>query len=124
MEKGSVHIGFGIMGGLNQAQAHAQFASNVVDYRMNIQAALEAPRFTNPSFGGCAFRIEDRVPAGVREALFQKGHKLDVRGGFAADVGGGQAVLHDSSTGLNYGASDPRKDGAAIPEPDPYFAPQ
>ena len=46
MEKDDMHIGFGIMGGLNQAQAHAQFVSNVVDHGMNIQAALEAPRFT------------------------------------------------------------------------------
>jgi gamma-glutamyltranspeptidase / glutathione hydrolase len=36
-------------------------------------------------------------------------------------MGGGQAVLHDSATKVNYGASSPRKDGAAIPEPDPYF---
>ena len=43
MEKGNIHIGFGIMGGFNQAQAHAQFVSNLVDHNMNIQAALEAP---------------------------------------------------------------------------------
>jgi gamma-glutamyltranspeptidase/glutathione hydrolase len=36
-------------------------------------------------------------------------------------MGGGQAVIHDSATGLNWGASDPRKDGAAVPEPSPYF---
>ena len=46
MEKGDQHIGFGIMRGMNQAQAQAQFVSNVVDHHMNIQAALEAPRFT------------------------------------------------------------------------------
>ncbi len=44
MEKGDVHIGFGIMGGLNQAQAHAQFVSNLVDHGMSIQLALEARR--------------------------------------------------------------------------------
>jgi gamma-glutamyltranspeptidase/glutathione hydrolase len=37
-------------------------------------------------------------------------------------MGGGQAVVHDSDTGVNWGASDPRKDGAAVPEPEPYFA--
>jgi gamma-glutamyltranspeptidase/glutathione hydrolase len=121
MERGSVHIGFGIMGGLNQAQAHAQFVSDIVDYGMNIQAALEAPRFTNLSFGGCNFLIEDRVPAEVRQALIERGHKLDVQGNFSTAMGGGQAVLHDSAAGINYGASDPRKDGAAVPEPDPYF---
>jgi hypothetical protein len=63
MEKDNIHIGFGIMGGYNQAQAHAQFVSNLVDYNMNIQAALEAPRFTKLTFGGCDVMIENRVPA-------------------------------------------------------------
>ena len=121
MQKGNIHIGFGIMGGLNQAQAHAQYVSAIADYGMNIQAALEAPRFTNPSFGGCTFRIENRVPANIRDELAQKGHELELRGDYSDAMGGGQAVLHDSSTGVNYGASDPRKDGAAIPEPDSYF---
>ncbi|HET7841771.1 MAG TPA: gamma-glutamyltransferase, partial [Terriglobia bacterium] len=80
MEKGSVHVGFGIMGGLNQPQAHAQFVSDVVDFGMNIQSALEAPRFTNPNFGGCTFLIEDRVPEPVRQALTSMGHQLVVRG--------------------------------------------
>src|ERR1019366_7044662 len=46
MARGDQHIGFGIMGGMNQPLAHAQFVSNVVDYKMNIQAALENARFT------------------------------------------------------------------------------
>jgi gamma-glutamyltranspeptidase/glutathione hydrolase len=66
--------------------------------------------------------IEDRVPSAVIESLRQRGHVLDVRGDFSTEMGGGQVVLHDSSTGVNYGGSDARKDGAAIPEPDPYFA--
>ena len=48
----AVHIGFGIMGGPNQPLAHAQFVSNVVDYGMNVQAALEAPRFTKRTADG------------------------------------------------------------------------
>jgi len=121
MQKGDLHIGFGIMGGLNQPQAHAQFVSDVVDDGMNIQKALEAPRFTNLSFGGCNFMIEDRFPPFIYQGLEQKGHKLTIRGAFASPMGGGQAVLHNSATGVNYGASSPRKDGAAIPEPAPYF---
>lgn len=122
MEKDNIHIGFGIMGGYNQAQAHAQFVSNLVDHNMNIQAALEAPRFTKLSFGGCDVMIENRVPAAVREALSARGHNLEVLADFSGWVGGGQAVLHDSDTGVNYGASSPRKDGAAVPEAPPYFA--
>jgi gamma-glutamyltranspeptidase / glutathione hydrolase len=123
MQKGSLHIGFGIMGGLNQAQAHAQFVSDIADYGMNIQQALEAPRFTKMNFTGCDVMIEDRVPVEVRQALTAKGHKLDVLGDFASPMGGGQAVMRDSATDVNYGASDPRKDGEAIPQPGPYFKP-
>ena len=116
MSKGQVRIAFGIMGGWNQSQAHAQFVSDVVDHKMNIQAAMEAPRFTKITFEGCDVEIEDRVSAAERDELTAKGHKLKVHKGFSAEVGGGQAVMRDFSTGVNYGASDPRKDGAAIPE--------
>ena len=121
MEKDDVHIGFGIMRGMNQAQAQAQFVSNVADHRMNIQGALEAPRFTRLYPGGCDVRIEGRVTKEVREALEKKGHFLNVLGDYSGMVGGGQAVMRDTRGNVNYGASSPRKDGAAIPEPDPYF---
>jgi gamma-glutamyltranspeptidase/glutathione hydrolase len=121
MEKGPVHIGFGIMGGLNQAQAHAQFVSYVVDHEMNIQAGLEAPRFTKLNFGGCDVMIEARVPAEVRAELAERGHRLDLQGDFSGWMGGGQVVVHDSAAGVNYGASSPRKDGAAVPEAPDYF---
>jgi gamma-glutamyltranspeptidase/glutathione hydrolase len=116
MTKGEVRISFGIMGGWNQAQAHAQFVSNIVDFGMNIQAAMEAARFRKTTFEGCDLQIEDRVPASVRARLEAMGHQLEVRGDYSPVMGGGQAVLRDFSTGVNYGASDPRKDGAAIPE--------
>ena len=121
LEQGSRHIAFGIMRGVNQPQAQMQFVSNIVDHKMNIQAALEAPRFTKPTAGGCDLLMEARVPEIVRAELEQKGHRLEVLGDFSGLMGGGQAVLHDSATKVNYGASSPRKDGAAIPEPDPYF---
>ena len=121
MERGDEHIGFGIMRGMNQAQAQAQFVSNVVDHKMNLQAALEAPRFTKLNLGGCDVRIEGRVPVSVREELVKRGHELIVQGDFSGFMGGGQAVSHNAATGVNSGASSPRKDGAAIPEPDPYF---
>jgi gamma-glutamyltranspeptidase/glutathione hydrolase len=117
MQKGSQHIGFGIMGGYNQAQAHAQFVSNVVDHGMNLQAALEAPRFTKLTFGGCDVAVESRVPIETLEQLRGLGHEIAVVGEFDGVVGGGQAVLHDDATGVHYGASDPRKDGSAVPEP-------
>jgi gamma-glutamyltranspeptidase/glutathione hydrolase len=124
MERGDQHIGFGIMGGPNQPLAHAQFVSNVVDYGMNIQAAIEAPRFTKYTANGCDVAIESRMPPETLRELAARGHEILLRREFTQEMGRGQAILHnsqagvhDSRTGINYAASDPRADGAAIPEP-------
>ena len=117
MEKGDVRIAFGCMNGWNQAQAHAQIVSNLVDFKLNLQAAIEAPRFTKITFSGLDVAMERRIPAETRTELEAMGHKITVLGPFSGTVGGGQAVLRDFATGVNFGASDPRKDGAAIPEP-------
>jgi gamma-glutamyltranspeptidase/glutathione hydrolase len=117
MARGDMRIAFGIMGGWNQAQAHAQFVANLVDFGLNLQAALEAPRFTKMTFDGLDVDLESRVPEAVRAALAAKGHAVKTLPAFADAVGGGQAVMRNFARGLNFGASDPRKDGAAIPEP-------
>jgi gamma-glutamyltranspeptidase/glutathione hydrolase len=118
MERGDVHIGFGIMGGANQPLAHAQFVSNLVDFGMNIQGALEAPRFTvTDNHPSCDIMIESRVQPDVLQALRQKGHNLIVRAEYTSKMGRGQAVMHNSKTGMNSAASDPRADGMAEPEP-------
>ena len=109
------------MGGWNQAQAHAQFVSNVVDHGMNIQAGLEAPRFTKLTFEGCDVQIESRMPEPVRSELERLGHQVQVAAPFSQRVGGGQAVMRNVE-GVNFGGSDPRKDGAALPE-SPQFTP-
>jgi gamma-glutamyltranspeptidase/glutathione hydrolase len=111
----NTRIAFGIMGGWNQSQAHAQFVSNIVDRGMNLQAALEAPRFTKLSFDGNDVAVERRIPDSVRRDLAARGHELEVQGDYCSLMGGGQAVAR--TDGVNYGASDPRKDGAAVPEP-------
>jgi gamma-glutamyltranspeptidase / glutathione hydrolase len=111
-----VRCAFGIMGGWNQAQAHVQFISNVVDHGMNIQAALDAARVTKLTFVGRDVVMESRVPEATWRALAEKGHEIDLQGSFSSLVGGGQSVMRDYGSRVNYGASDPRKDGAAIPE--------
>jgi gamma-glutamyltranspeptidase/glutathione hydrolase len=87
-----------------------------VDFGQNIQAALETARFTKPSFTGCDVLLENRMPGNVKGELESKGHKITMHNGFSDAFGGGQAVMRDYAAGVNYGASDPRKDGAAIPE--------
>ncbi len=114
MQRDDVAIGFGIMGGWNQAQAHAQFVGNIVDYDMDIQQALEAGRFTKPTFNGSDVLIEDLVPAAVRRELASLGHDITVVPPRTGTFGSGQAVM--SRGGVHFGASEPRHDGAAIPE--------
>jgi gamma-glutamyltranspeptidase/glutathione hydrolase len=121
MQKGDIHIGFGIMGGWNQAQAHAQFVSNVVDYGMNVQAALEAARFTKGTFQGCDVSMESRVPESVREELTRRGHIITTLGDISNGVGQGEAVVRDSKRNVNFAGSDPRCDGEAIPQSPPVF---
>jgi gamma-glutamyltranspeptidase / glutathione hydrolase len=115
-QKGDTRVAFGIMGGWNQSQAHAQFFANLADFKMNIQAAMEAPRFVKHTFAGCDVLMENRFSQKVRDELTAKGHIIQVMGAYSAAMGGGQAVLRDFATGVNFGASDPRKDGEAIPE--------
>jgi gamma-glutamyltranspeptidase / glutathione hydrolase len=83
---------------------------------MNIQAALEAPRFSKRTFNGCDVDMENRFAGNIRNELTAKGHKIELKGTFSSVVGGGQAVMRDFAAGVNYGASDPRKDGQAIAE--------
>jgi gamma-glutamyltranspeptidase / glutathione hydrolase len=119
MQKGDYTIGFGIMGGWNQAQAHAQFVANVVDFGMNVQAALEAARFTKTTFEGCDLAMENGVPVAVRDDLTRRGHQISVLEKFSYTVGQGEAVMRDRKSGTNFAGSDPRCDGEAIPQGPP-----
>ena len=121
MRKDDVAIGFGIMGGWNQAQAHAQFVANVVDFGMNVQSALEAARFTKATFEGCDVTLESRVPEQVQKELARRGHVVSLLPPFASAVGQGEAVMRDAKRNVNFAGSDPRCDGAAIPQSPPLF---
>ncbi len=78
---------------------------------------MEAPRFTKQQANGCDVSIEFRVPAATLQQLSERGHQIRIRREYTAEMGRGQAILHDSRTKTNYGASDPRADGSAEPEP-------
>jgi gamma-glutamyltranspeptidase / glutathione hydrolase len=121
MERGDQHIGFGIMGGANQPLAHAQFVSDIADYGMNIQQALENARFTVHPDRGCNIFIESRVKPEVLEKLSAMGHKLHVQNEYSTSMGRGNAVLYDSKSNVKYGGSDARADGSAEPEPPPTW---
>ena len=121
MQKGGTRIGFGIMGGWNQPVAHAQFVANIADYDFSIQEALEAGRFTKTNFQGCDVSVEHLIPEAVRQELTALGHQIRVPRPRSGTFGWGQAVLRDTN-GVNFGASEPRHDGMAIPEAPPLPA--
>ena len=108
LKDGKPWVSFGVMGGDNQAQAHAQVVMNLVDFGMHIQDAGEAARVRH---GGSELAVESGIGADVRKALEARGHTLrDGRGA----MGGFQGILIDPRTGVLMGGSDPRKDGLAI----------
>jgi gamma-glutamyltranspeptidase/glutathione hydrolase len=122
MQKEGRHIAFGIMGGFNQAQAHAQFVSNVVDFDMNIQAALEAARFTKRDFQGCGVWVENGISPEAIAGLRNQGHEVTVWPRYFQSMGRGNAVEMNDSSPVHYGATDPRADGEAVPEQMPFEA--
>jgi gamma-glutamyltranspeptidase / glutathione hydrolase len=120
MQKGEQRIAFGIMGGFNQAQAHAQFVSNIADFDMNIQAALEAARFTKRDFQGCGVWVENGIAPDVVTGLRGQGHDVTVWPRYFQSMGRGNAVEVDERSPIHYGATDPRADGEAVPEQMPF----
>lgn len=100
---------FGVVGGMMQAQAHLQVVSNLVDFDMNPQAALDAPRFRILESGQIA--LEAGIAADVQKQLAARGHRL-ISNPTEEGFGGGQIIILSDDVLL--GASDPRKDGCAI----------
>jgi gamma-glutamyltranspeptidase/glutathione hydrolase len=119
MQKDDVAIGFGIMGGWNQSQAHAQFVANIVDFGMNVQRAMEVPRFTKGTFEGCDVQMETGIPDSVRLELQKRGHVITPMQGYSSAMGNGEAVMHDSKRKVNFAGADPRTDSAAMPQNPP-----
>lgn len=99
---------FGVMGGFMQPQGHLQVGSNLVDYGMDPQAALDAPRFQWQRDRDVA--IEAAAGASVLSALAARGHRLQAEGAY----GGGQVIVRDLESGVLIGGSEPRNDGAAV----------
>ena len=88
MVEGEPHLAFGTPGGDQQDQWTLQFFLNVVDFGMDLQTAIEAPKFSTPHFPSTFYphnnrpgvlRIEERVPENVRDALAARGHEIEVR---------------------------------------------
>ena len=106
-------LSFGVMGGFQQPQGHLQVVSNMVDFGLEPQAALDALRFSVT--GENEVHLEEGVPEAVIESLKAKGHQVSVVEGYDRTMfGGGQIILRDPETGVLRGGSEPRKDGCAV----------
>ncbi|MEM7439563.1 MAG: gamma-glutamyltransferase family protein [Pseudomonadota bacterium] len=107
-ENGRVTMPFGVMGGAYQPTGHARFLSNVVDFGMDPQAAIDAPRaFAEEGH----LKMERSYPVTVRQDLQEMGHKVMLPD---VPIGGAQAIRIDYDNGVLVGGSDPRKDGCAL----------
>ncbi|AYE85000.1 gamma-glutamyltransferase family protein [Sulfitobacter sp. D7] len=106
-ENGRVTMPFGVMGGAYQPCGHACFASNLTDFGMDVQSAIDAPRaFAD----GQVMKVERGFGDDVRQTLSDLGHKVEVP---ETAIGGAQAI-RIREDGVLEGASDPRKDGCAL----------
>ena len=110
LTKGNEAVGpFGVMGGYMQPQGHMQVVMNTVDFHLNPQAALDAPRWQ--WMEGKKVLVEPHFPNHIAQALARKGHHIQV----AVDTGAfgrGQIIWRDPETGVLFGGTEPRTDGA------------
>lgn len=107
-QSGKVIMPFGVMGGAYQANGHSRFITNMVDFGLHPQAAIDAPR----SFSDQGeMKVERGYSDAVRQELSDMGHNVTIPDGA---IGGAQAIRIDHQAGVLIGASDPRKDGCAL----------
>lgn len=105
---GAVTMSFGVMGGGYQPAGHVRLVSNMIDFGMDPQRAIDAPR-SFPDDG--ALQLETGYVEIVARILSEMGHRIERR---ASPLGGAQAIIIDAEGGTLIGASDPRKDGCAL----------
>ena len=114
---------FGTPGGDVQIQAMAQFFVNIACFGMDVQRAIEAPRFATYSFPGAfaphnyypgLLMLEKRFCSGTGSELAQKGHKVEWWPEWTWKAGGVCAIQIDSQSGVLYAGADPRRAGLAL----------
>ena len=108
MRDGRCDMTFGVMGAHYQPMGHAQMVLNMVDYGMDVQSAIDAPR---AFFEGERRVVERGMPAATVEGLQARGHQVVIA---PSPWGGAQAIRIDWQRGVLIGGSEPRKDGCAL----------
>ena len=110
LSKGDQPVGpFGVMGGFMQPQGHAQVVMNMVDFQLNPQAALDAPRWQWVK--DKQVKVDPSFPEHLAQALQRKGHQI-IREVDHGDFGRGQIICRDPETGVLAGGTEMRTDGS------------
>jgi gamma-glutamyltranspeptidase/glutathione hydrolase len=105
---------FGTMGGDGQAQTHLQVYTAVARYGLNIQQAIEMPRWVHGALDDEeTLLVENRFPAATIAALRQRGHTVQEGEPWLSTMGYAQGIVFDPATGVMQGGSDPRAEGIA-----------
>ena len=118
MRHGRLWSVLGCMGADGQPQIHLQTYLHLIDHGLDIQAALESPRWLSGRFALGEARdtlhIEARFPAATIDELVRRGHTVNRWGDWNELAGHAHGIVIDPDSGMRYGGSDPRSDGAAI----------
>ena len=109
---GDFLMSFGVMGADMQPQGHVQFLVNLIDFKMNLQEAIDAPRARH--LEGMSVSLEEGISDEVATVLQAKGHQLVKEDSPVNQFGGGQVIYLDRNRNILLGASDRRKDGCAL----------
>lgn len=110
---GEAFSSFGVMGGFMQPQGHVQVGLNLVQWEMDPQTALHAPRFN--WLEGMEVALETAVASDICQTLSDWGHGVVPREKSSFyHYGGGQVILRDPATGTLIGGTEPRNDGTAV----------
>ena len=110
LRDGELYLAYGLMGGSMQPQGHTQMLLSHLLFGKNIQEANDVLRWRHNS--GLRVNLEEGTPFETLKALVGMGHQVSLSGG--GGFGGAQVIMVDPNTGTYFGASDPRKDGAAV----------
>lgn len=116
LREGRPELVYGTMGGEGQPQTQAAVLTRTLDLGMEVQAAIDAPRWLYGRTWGeptASLAIESRVGEEVVAELERRGHTVTVVAAWDERMGHAQAIRIDPRTGLRYGGADPRGDGAA-----------
>jgi gamma-glutamyltranspeptidase/glutathione hydrolase len=109
VKNGRAVMPFGVMGGHFQAMGHSWFLTNLLDFGLDLQEAIDLPRLFPVPDG--AVEVESGIPAEALDGLRARGHQIERA---KRPIGGAQAIWIDHAQGVLTGASEPRKDGCAL----------